>query len=159
VQLRYYTAKALPISGLAGCRPLLRYRTTPNMETRRPSLFLRKFVVEFTGQLVCVRCFAKRLNLALGGIHIHAQVQADFLQHLKDSCEFLFRKHADLKIQVRPAFGLANHSTLTDQHEDRQEHAFGRDDERQDAKRNGSNALSPGITRRFNRHHPEIRIK
>src|ERR1035441_243866 len=60
---------------------------------------------------------------------------AECLQHLKDGGQFLLRKHADLKIQMRAPFGLAGHSTLTDQHEDRQKHAFGRDDEGQDAKR------------------------
>jgi hypothetical protein len=36
---------------------------------------------------------------------------------------------------MRAPFGLAGHSTLTDQNEDSQEHTFGRDDEGQDAER------------------------
>src|SRR5580698_2412725 len=54
-----------------------------------------------------------------------------FLQQLKDGCQFLFRKHADLKVQMGAPFGLAGHSTLTNQHEGHQKHAFGRDDERE----------------------------
>jgi hypothetical protein len=39
-----------------------------------------------------------------GGVHIHADVLAEFLQHLKDCCQLLFRKHANLKIQGSPDF-------------------------------------------------------
>jgi hypothetical protein len=60
-------------------------------------------------------------------------VLAEFLQHLKDCGEFLFRKHADLKPQMRAPVRLASHSTLADQHEDSQKHAFGRNNQRQDA--------------------------
>ena len=82
-----------------------------------------------------VRCFAKRLNLLPGGVYVHAHVLAEFLQHLKNCRQFLFRKHSDLKIQMRSPFGLARHSSLADQDEDSQEHAFERNDERQDAER------------------------
>ena len=61
-------------------------------------LFLREFFFEFTGQLMYVGCFAERLNFLFGRAHIHAHVLAEFLQHLKNGCKFLFRKHADLKI-------------------------------------------------------------
>src|ERR1039458_5238956 len=99
------------------------------------SLFLRKFVFEFTGQLVYVCRLAERLNLLLRGVDVHAHVLAQFLQHLKDGGQFLFRKHANLKIQMRAAIGLTRHSTLTDQNKDSQKHAFGRDDQREDAER------------------------
>jgi len=62
-------------------------------------------------------------------------VLAEFLQHLKDCCQFLFREHADLKIQMRATLGLAGHSTLADEHENCQKYAFGGDDEGQDAER------------------------
>jgi len=38
--------------------------------------FFRKLVFELTGQLVDVRCFAERLNLLSGGLHIHTHVLA-----------------------------------------------------------------------------------
>jgi hypothetical protein len=62
-------------------------------------------------------------------------VLAEFLQHLKDGCQFLLGKHAHLKIQMRAPFGLAGHSALADEHEDSQKHAFERDDQGQDAER------------------------
>jgi hypothetical protein len=49
------------------------------MRFKPAGLFLRKFVFEFTGQLVYVSCFTKRLNLPLGGIYVHAYVLAEFL--------------------------------------------------------------------------------
>ena len=49
-------------------------------------LFLRKFVFEFAGQLGHIRCFTKGLDLLFGGIHVHAHVLAEVLQHLKDCC-------------------------------------------------------------------------
>jgi hypothetical protein len=36
---------------------------------------------------------------------------------------------------MRAPFGLAGHSTLTDEHEDRQKHTFERNDEGKDTKR------------------------
>jgi hypothetical protein len=42
-------------------------------------LFLRKFFFEFTGELVYICCLTKRLNLLLGGIHVHAHMLAEFL--------------------------------------------------------------------------------
>ena len=99
------------------------------------SLFPWKFVFELTGQLVYVRCFAKRLNFLLGRVDVYAHVFAKLLQHLKDCCQFLFRKHANLKIQMRAPFGLAGHSTLTDEHEGSQKDAFQRNHQGQDAER------------------------
>jgi hypothetical protein len=95
----------------------------------RPSLFLWKFVRELNGQLVYVRGLAKRLNLLLGRVDIYTHVFAELLQHLKDRRQFLFGKHANLQIQMRAPFGLAGHSTLADEHERRQKHAFGRNDQ------------------------------
>src|SRR6202049_4607997 len=56
----------------------------------RASLFLRKFVLEFNGQLVYVGGLTKCLNLLVGGIHVHPHVLAEFLQHLKDRGQLLF---------------------------------------------------------------------
>ena len=112
-------------------RQTLAVRRGSPCRTRRPFLFLGKFVFELTSQLVYVRRFTKRLNLLLRGVHVHSHVLAKFLQHLKDRRQLLLGKHPDLKIQMRPSFRLARHSALTDQHEDGQKHAFRRDDERQ----------------------------
>src|SRR5260370_36299449 len=89
--------------------------TAPYSKTQRASLFLRKFVFEFTGQLIHICRFTERLNLLPGGIDVHTHVLAQFLQRLKYGGQFLFRKHANLKIDVRAPFGLTRQSTLTDQ--------------------------------------------
>ena len=61
-----------------------------------------------------VGCFAEGLNFLLGGIHVHAYMEAKLLQHLKNSGQFLFGKHTDLaKVEVRAAFGLPGHPALT----------------------------------------------
>ena len=106
-------------------------------------LFLRQFVFEFTGELGYVGGFAKGLDFLLGGVHVHTRMLAEFLQHLQDGGQFLFREHSDLKIEMGAPFGLAGHSILTDEHEDCQEHAFGRNDEGQDAKGKWIKRLEP----------------
>jgi hypothetical protein len=51
-----------------------------------------------------------------------------FLKHLQHCREFLFSKHADLKIEMRPPFSLTTHAVLTDEYNDRQEVDFGGND-------------------------------
>ena len=98
--------------------PLLKPPHTSVSPFRRTSiqcgLSLRKFLFEFTGQLVHIRRFTKRPDLLFGGVYIHAHLLAEFLQHLKNRSQLLFRKHADLKIEMRTTVGLTGHSVLTD---------------------------------------------
>lgn len=49
---------------------------------------------------------------------------AQLLLQAQDHREFLFCKHAYLKVEVIASFGLATHTVLTYKHEDHQEDAF-----------------------------------
>ena len=102
--------------------------------------------------------FTERLNLLLGGIDVHTHVLAQFLQHLKDGGQFLFRKHANLKIDVRAPFGLTRQPTLTDQNKTVKKTLSEETTSARTPKGKGSNALSPGITWRFSRHQTKIKI-
>src|ERR1039457_292094 len=126
-------------------RSALENRPGVNSTVRRGGrrLFLRQFVFKFTCELGYVGSFAKGLDFLLGGIHIHARMLAEFLQHLQYGRQFLLGKHADLKVEMGAPFGLAGHSILTDEHEDCQEHAFGRNDDGQDAKGKRIKCLEP----------------
>ena len=96
-------------------------------------LLLREFFFELGGELVDVGGFAEALNLLGGGCDVNAGVLTEFLEHLEHHGELLLGEHADLKIEMSAALGLARHAILADENADGEENAFGGNEERQNA--------------------------
>ena len=70
---------------MASCAPI-RWRqggkaapATSQVATATPHLFSREFFLQFTGELVHIRCLTKRLNRLRGGVYVDANMLAELL--------------------------------------------------------------------------------
>ena len=106
-----------------------------NEERAMLRLLVREFLIEFGCELVDVGGLAKSLHLKGRGLDVDARMLTQLLQHLENHREFLLGKHADLKIEMRAALGLASHAILTDEHENGEENALRGDEKRENAER------------------------
>jgi hypothetical protein len=103
--------------------------TSASTPDRWFSSLLRQPVCKIACQFTHVCRVAESFQFVFCGFDVDTQALADLVLHLKYSRELLFRKHANLEVEVSAFFCLTGHAILTDENKDSEHNTFRGDDQ------------------------------
>src|SRR5436305_15000349 len=108
------------------------------------SLLVREAPPDLADQRLDLRLLAQALRLAVVRTPLDAEVVEEALDLLEQLGRLLLREEVDLEVEVGALVRLPAHPVLADQDEDGEQHPLRRDDQRQDAEREGVERLQRG---------------